>query len=334
MWSQRLYSLGILVLVCGCGETAEPSAMDTQAAAAPSSTPVTNVEAGRAATMTASKPVSSGAAGNGAMPAMPAMPARPAAMSSTSGMPASAPASAGSPAAAMSGAAGSSAPAAMATVATAGSSAGASGGAAGAMSRTHEDLGKGDGSDVITIGDSWMSFIANGGGIEAGLRSASMQPYRNYGLAGTMLLDEVIPDQYESAKRANPDIKTVVMTGGGNDLLLTGMGGDGCTGSCMTTIDKVAARLEKLWKEMGDDGVQDLVYIEYSQGGDNGAAVGYGHTKLVPLCEAAAPVRCHLIHSDDFIMMMLLDGVHPTMDGCTKLGKAVYALMEKEGMRR
>lgn len=340
MWSQRLYGLGILVLVCGCGETAEPTATDMQAAAAaaPSSTPVTNAEAGRTATMAAGKPVSANAAGSVASPA------RPAAMSGSSSMAASAPAVAGSPAAATSGdvpasaaGSGASAAGAMASVATAGSSAGASGGAAGAAgarSRTHEDLGKGDGSDVITIGDSWMSFVANGGGIEAGLRAASMQPYRNYGFPGTMLLDEVIPDQYESAKRANPDIKTVVMTGGGNDLLLTGMGGNGCTENCMMTIDKVAARLETLWKEMGEDGVQDLVYIEYSQGGDNGDAVGYGHTKLVPLCAAAAPIRCHLLHSDDFIMMMLLDGVHPTMDGCTKLGKAVYALMEKEGMRR
>jgi hypothetical protein len=198
-----------------------------------------------------------------------------------------------------------------------------------------EDLGQGDGSDVVTIGDSWMSFFANGGGIEAGLRAASMQPYRNYGVAGTMLLDEVIPNQYAAAKRDNPDIKTVVMTGGGNDLLLTGMaGGSGCTESCMSTIDKVAARLEALWQEMGDDGVQDLVYIEYSQGGDNGASVAYGHTKLVPLCEATAPLRCHLLHSDDFIMMMLLDGVHPTADGCSKLGQATYDLMEQQGMRR
>ena len=125
------------------------------------------------------------------------------------------------------------------------------------------------------------------------------------------------------------------LTGGGNDLLLTDMsGGSGCNEGCMSTIGMVAARIEELWQEMGDDGVQDLTYIEYSEGGDNGASVACGRTKLAPLCEAAAPIRCHILHSDDLIMMMLLDGVHPTADGCSRLGQAAFDLMEKEGMRR
>jgi hypothetical protein len=221
-----------------------------------------------------------------------------------------------------------------------GATAGAAGGAAtagtgGATPAMRMDLGKGDGSDVITIGDSWMSYIVNGGGIEAGLLAASGQRYRTYGVAGTMLLDEVIPRQYASAKRADPDIKTVVMTGGGNDLLLTGMSGAGCNAGCMSTIDKVGARLGELWKEMSADGVQDVVYFEYSRGGTNGPAVEYGIGKVREACDAVPPpLRCHLIDSDTIIMMELLDGVHPTPSGCTKLGKAGFDLMVKEGMRR
>jgi hypothetical protein len=198
-----------------------------------------------------------------------------------------------------------------------------------------EDLGKGDGSDVITIGDSWMNLGTTG--IQQSLVRLSMQRYRTYGLAATRLLDEVIPGQYASAKRANPDIKTVVMTGGGNDILLTGAGADRSTAGPATRgqIDMIADRLVKLWDEMGADGVKDVVYIEYSRGGGSEAAVNYATEKIKPLCDAAEATRCHWIDADDFLMMMLsLDGIHPTGDGCDKIATGIIALMEKEGMRR
>lgn len=191
----------------------------------------------------------------------------------------------------------------------------------------HADLGKGDGHDVICIGDSWMSLA--GTGIQQSLVKTSGQKYRTFGVPGTKLLDGVIPNQYESAKRANPDIKTVVMTGGGNDLLL----GTGAT-SDTDTIDKVAVRLDALWTEMGKDGVQDVVYIEYSEGGTNGPNVQYGIKTVGPVCTNHKAVRCHFLLSDPIIMMMLRDGIHPTDAGFDKIGKAVFELMNKEGMRR
>jgi hypothetical protein len=47
----------------------------------------------------------------------------------------------------------------------------------------HEDLGKGDGADVVTIGDSWMSnTLGTGNAIEGALSRLTRQPYRNYGV--------------------------------------------------------------------------------------------------------------------------------------------------------
>jgi hypothetical protein len=188
------------------------------------------------------------------------------------------------------------------------------------------DLGKGDGKDVITIGDSWMSLI--GTGIQQSLVKASGQPYRTYGVLGTRLLDGVIPGQYDRAKREDPDIKTVVMTGGGNDILMNPIGDP------MKVIDMVAVRLDQLWTQMGKDGVQDVVYVEYSEGGSNGANVRYGIEKVGPVCMNHKAVRCHFMLSDPIIMKRLADGIHPTSDGYDKLGKAVHELMVKEGMRR
>jgi hypothetical protein len=168
-------------------------------------------------------------------------------------------------------------------------------------------------------------------GIQTGLTKASGQPYRTYGAPGTQLLNGQIPSQYATAKRSNPDIKTVVMTGGGNDLLLTGSTQGGAATS---QIDKVGMRLAELWAEMGKDGVKDIVYIEYSRGGTNEANVNMGVMKVRPLCEAVTPARCHFIDSDETIHMQLRDGIHPTDAGFDALGKTVFQLMEKEGMRR
>ena len=197
------------------------------------------------------------------------------------------------------------------------------------------DLGKGDGRDVITIGDSWMQLLTTG--IQQSLKRASgNQPYRLYGVPGTRLLNGQIPGQYDRAKREDPDIKTVVMTGGGNDLLLTNSGNDCPTAgpNCRAQIDKVADGLVALWAQMARDGVQDVVYIEYSRGGTNAASVEYGSQKIRPLCEAA-PVDCHWVDSDAIINRQLRpDGIHPTDASYDKLGRAVYQLMETEGMRR
>jgi hypothetical protein len=226
----------------------------------------------------------------------------------------------------------------LAGVAGIGALAGASGsptGAAGSGTPTpREDLGKGDGSDVITIGDSWMNLGATG--IELSLVRLSGQPYRTYGVAGTQLLNGQIPSQYANAKRENPDIKTVVMTGGGNDLLLTGAGADRSSAgpASMMQIDMIAARLVEIWNEMSTDGVKDVVYIEYSRGGSSEAAVNYATEKIKPLCDAASPVRCHWIDSDIYIMMQLADTIHPTGDGCDKIATGIIDLMEKEGLRR
>ena len=207
---------------------------------------------------------------------------------------------------------------------------GVAAGSGGAASPTHEDLGKGDGKDVIAIGDSWMLLSLTG--IQLSLVRLSGQPYRTYGVPGTQLLNGQIPSQYTSAKRENPDIKTVVMTGGGNDLLLTGS----TSGSAATTqIDKVADGLIELWNQMGKDGVKDIVYIEYSRGGTNEMNVNTGTAKIRPLCEGLTSTRCHWVDSDLYIMKQLMaDGIHPTGDGCNKIAKAVIELMEKEGMRR
>jgi hypothetical protein len=202
---------------------------------------------------------------------------------------------------------------------------------------TRADQGKGDGSDVIAIGDSWMNLGSTG--IQQSLLKASGQRYRTYGRGGTRLLNEAIPNQYESAKRADPDIKTVVMTGGGNDIIQVPGLRDDCTAMgqmCAMVVDQILDRLTKLWDEMAADGVQDVLYVQYSN--PEGNNVDFAQTDgdgLKKRCESVKPpLRCHRLETLDIVMGDIPDGIHPSATAFDRVGKAVFDLMVQQGLRR
>jgi hypothetical protein len=218
----------------------------------------------------------------------------------------------------------------------------------GAPAMSHPDLGKGDGSDVILLGDSWMSntlqIEGTGGGIAPALQQVSMQPYRNYAVQGVMMLmadsfGPAIPTQYPQAKAANPDIKTVVMTGGGNDIIQNStlqadcqMGG----AMCKMTLDEIGDALNTLWTQMATDGVQDIVYVNYSA--DVGTVApslrGDGGVPTPAIC-MTGKVRCWEYDSTEAVMKQIAaDGIHPLAAANTRMATEIYALMTNEGMRR
>ena len=150
---------------------------------------------------------------------------------------------------------------------------------------THEDLGEGDGQDVITIGDSWMNLIVTG--IEQSLEAASGRDYRNYAVPGTLVLNEQIPGQYTSVVAADPDIKTIVMTGGGNDILTSPCVDD----ECQPIVDDVSMRLTELMTQAGMDGVEDIVLIGYTYPADMAKHASLDYSIMVS-GQAACPPAC------------------------------------------
>jgi hypothetical protein len=214
------------------------------------------------------------------------------------------------------------------------------GGASGA------DLGKGDGSDVIMIGDSWMSLFQPMSGIQGGVLKASGQPYRPYSAGGTTLLGggaldgflAAIPVQYDNAIAADPDVKTVIMTGGGNDILQSGLQAD-CDmngDACGAQVVKILDRLTELWADMAADGVKDVVYIFYAT--PAGKSVDFelpdGDGAVRRCANVPAPLRCHTLATLDIVMGDIPDGIHPSQVASDRIGEAVVALMASEGMRR
>jgi hypothetical protein len=240
-------------------------------------------------------------------------------------------------------AAGSGGGAAGSTAADGGAGSNAAGGGADAP---HEDLGKGDGSDVVELGDSYMlntlQFEGTGGGIVPSLQQASGQKYRNYALQGTMLLmadssGPAIPTQWDDAKRANAKIKTVIMTGGGNDIIQSAalkascmMGAD----DCKQLLVKETQAFDELWSKMADSGVLDIIHVGYAE--DTGT-VDPSLIKDVmtpPICSSGR-VRCHDFDTTALIMKQLAgDGIHPLQAANDRIAKALVDLMAKEGIRR
>ena len=159
------------------------------------------------------------------------------------------------------------------------------------------------------IGDSWMALGSANSGIQGGILKASGQPYRAEAIAGTTLLGggildaifAAIPVQWDQAVRANPDVKTVIMTAGGNDILQTGLEDD-CKNegeACAEQVTKVLAALSKLWADMAGKGVKDIVYILYAT--PEGKSVDFllpdGDGARKRCANVPPPTRCHIVET-------------------------------------
>jgi hypothetical protein len=239
--------------------------------------------------------------------------------------------------------------AAASSAGTSGSSAAGSGGSAGAAGATpHDDLGKGDGHDVVLLGDSYMyntlDFEGTGGGIVPSLLSMSGQKYRNYALQGTMLLMDdssgpAIPTQWDDAKGANADIKTVIMTGGGNDIIQDAAMKASCMmggADCEDLLMRETARFDQLWSEMADAGVQDIILIGYATDDGTVAPALVMETEAnTPAICSSGKVRCERLDSTPLVMGQRAgDGIHPLQAANDRVAAALIQLMMSDGIRR
>lgn len=213
---------------------------------------------------------------------------------------------------------------------------------AGVIEPPFEDLGEGDGSDVVTIGDSWMNnTLLTGGAIEGALARLTGQPYRNYAVQGVELLRNnlfggAVPTQYAAAKRQDPEITTVIMTGGGNDIIQNAAVQASCdTGGeeCKAKLAEIAAALDTLWSEMSADGVKDVIYVRYARDAGSTDDSVRGEAEPPPIC-IAGPIRCHSIDTTEAVMAELQDGIHPTRAANDRIALVINEYMIEKGIRR
>lgn len=185
-------------------------------------------------------------------------------------------------------------------------------------------------SQVMLMGDSYI----------AGFNSPPLQPalaalipdaaqYRNYAIAGMSMASggiplnaptgvQFIPQQYDpEALQADPDVKLVILNGGGNDIMLPPPGSPDCKNMANSTTDPACLKIvqdaldaaTRIVTEMSDKGVHDVIYFFYPHlpsvagglgGTEANVMLDYVYPKAKALCDSAESVsngklRCHFI---------------------------------------
>ena len=132
-------------------------------------------------------------------------------------------------------------------------------------------------NDVVNIGDS---IFALSGKIHDYLTSYAGKSFRNYCFSGaylsgtSMITSNSVVVQYGIAKSDNSNIKTIIMDGGGNEVLIPAnfFDPDHCIflffinaylSSCKAVIDDAYVDAVDLVNQMGRDGVKNIIWQGY-----------------------------------------------------------------------
>jgi hypothetical protein len=235
----------------------------------------------------------------------------------------------------------------------AGGSGGTTGGAAGAgVAGTGGSSGAGGSggcqkgttkaSQVVWIGDSYPA--SGNGGIQRYTEQAAQAAgalaagatYRKYYMGGTQMANGQIPGQYTLAKQADPDITTVIMTGGGNDILI---GNSTCLNnpppanqSCVDTVAKAVAAADAMFMQMQADGVKNVIYYFYPRTAilQSGANVDYAFPIVKAGCDKyKGAMNCYFVDTRPPFegQNWFADGIHPTDPGQKAIGGLVWDTM-------
>ncbi len=213
-------------------------------------------------------------------------------------------------------------------------------------------------NQVIVMGDSYINWATHTFGQD--LANEAGETWPMYAVGGYSMGSGgigLIPPQFDQALAANPDIKAVVMDGGGNDILIPDTlmfpGSDACKNSldsasmpaCQMVVQTAIAAAEQLMMHMADSGVSDVVYLFYPHVPD-GTALGGDHPNAMldyalPMTKASCDgaeqksggkLRCHFLD-----LIPIFDGhpeyfaaldVHENSMGSAAMAKAVWQLMK------
>ena len=202
-----------------------------------------------------------------------------------------------------------------------------------------------DRNDVVTVGDSIFDLS---GDIQRFLEAKAGQTFRDYTISGAEIkggsLARAIDLQYADANAFNGNIDTIVMDGGGNDILIPASIGDvyGCRtkwyrknirSSCKNLIDNVYVDTVNLLNTMDSDGVKNVIYLGYYElprGNANlGDALNYGGNRLSEAC-VNSNANCNFIDPRGTIpaSYVLSDDIHPTAEGSQVLADLIWPSLQ------
>jgi lysophospholipase L1-like esterase len=204
-------------------------------------------------------------------------------------------------------------------------------------------------NNVIFIGDS---IFALSGEIQNNLQVLAGTTFRNYCISGANLASDNIAtnidvkEQYAIARSDNSNIKTIIMDGGGNDILIPATSFDpynckvdwwesGLSSTCKAFINDVYVEGVDLLNQLGRDGVQNVIFQGYYhlKNGLVGTttlnpAVDYGDTMLAKAVKNATAGPRYRVYIDPRTTIVdsdiVSDGIHPNSSGSSKLANLIW----------
>lgn len=212
------------------------------------------------------------------------------------------------------------------------------------------------GNQIGVMGDSYLDLS---GQITVALQQLARQagalgPYETYidraQSGASMAYNPTIPSQLGAVltvarERRSAGVKLVIMTGGGNDMLIYN---NGCLSisqpnpPCIAVVDQSVRLLKKLFIDMAAAGIRDVIYFGYPNlpgGGLAGSRPsvmnGYATPILYEACESSQEVRCHFIDTRPTFeghpeYISASDRVHPTLEGSRAIAQLIWQEMQAQ----
>ena len=203
-----------------------------------------------------------------------------------------------------------------------------------------------DRNEVITLGDSIFDL---NGVIQETLESYAGETFRDYTQSGAELsggsLAKSVEQQYADARSTDANIETIVMDGGGNDILIPATLFDpyGCrtkwyrwniSRSCRGLIEDQYVNAVNLLNQMDSDGVDNVIwlgYYELPRGNTNlTQALNYGDDLLGYACDVSGNANCQFVDPRGTVPASQVesDDIHPTPAGSVNLANQIWPKLQ------
>jgi lysophospholipase L1-like esterase len=212
-----------------------------------------------------------------------------------------------------------------------------------------------DGNEVVFIGDSYSDYAIAHRSMASFVQALAVEDealtrgdtYRNLAVAGTTLAAPPadIQNQWQTAKAMTP-ISAVVMTGGGNDVLINNQQcrgeGSEMQPDCQQVVQASLDAAKNLFASMKETGVSDVLYFWYPHipgglltGYERGVSISdYTYPMLEDVAKAASTDTFHVFtiptvdifegHPEYFYS----DGLHANDTGTAKIAEAIWKVMK------
>ena len=188
---------------------------------------------------------------------------------------------------------------------------------------------------IRMFGDS--IFTSGGNMVERALEPLLQRAIDSHAVGGAVMWQ--IRDQYKNAR--NYGARTVIMDGGGNDVL--GARGD-CqnqlTPNCKRIVDNAVALAKEMFVQMKDDGVENIVHMgcHYPMNWNSGfvQAVDYSYVALDQACKESQ-ANCVIVDTLEGFRgrsdLLEWDGVHPNWNGAQAFANSIWKVIQDREMQ-